>query len=322
EWFPLVALGFLLRNYFLKVSQLDIDIRSMFLIDAAWVLATAVLVAWAWVQKTLVTADDMMIVSALSAIVSSLTGIALCARRMQLARSIHRPELRQAITFGLAQCAAAATLVVQTQGDTLLLARFASMSVVGNYDVAKKFFRGFEAIRDAGAMFAYPAVARLRAQGRTTEMVLMIEKMIGFTLVVVIPMVVIVWLAPIERIFGALYKSTFDQVPHIFRLLSLAALAIPFVLNLSVLTGLGDARAGFRSTLISSIVFVVAALLFIPRLGADGAAIAVVASYVALGIGSTIGVRRHVAFSLPGAIGRWRDAFDYAMRYWRRRTGK
>src|SRR5687768_1767026 len=67
ELFPLVALGFLLRNYFLKVSQLDIDIRSMFFIDAAWVVATAVLVGWGWMQKSLVTANDMMIVSALAA---------------------------------------------------------------------------------------------------------------------------------------------------------------------------------------------------------------------------------------------------------------
>jgi hypothetical protein len=67
ELFPLVAMGFLLRNYFLKVSQLDIDIRSMFFIDAAWAVATAVLVAFGWMQGTLVNADDMMIISAVAA---------------------------------------------------------------------------------------------------------------------------------------------------------------------------------------------------------------------------------------------------------------
>jgi O-antigen/teichoic acid export membrane protein len=192
------------------------------------------------------------------------------------------------------------------------------MSSVGNYDVAKKFFRGFEALRDAGAMFVYPAVARLRAQGRTKEMVLMVEKMIGFTLVVVVPLVALVWIAPIDAIFGLLYKSTFEQVPHIFRLLSLAALAIPFALNLNVLTGLGDGRAGFRATLLSSVAFFIAALLLVPRLEADGAAIAVIASFFVLGAASTVAVRSHVAFSIVGALGRWRDAFDYALRFWRR----
>lgn len=319
QLFPFVALGFLLRNFFLKVSQLDIDIRTMFFIDAAWVVTTAALVGYTWINKSLATAEDMMIISAISAGVSSIAGLALCARRVEIARSIHRPDLRQALGFGLAQCAAAFTLVVQTQGDILLLARFATMSSVGNYDAAKKIFRGFEALRDAGAMFVYPAVARLRAQGRRTEMVLLVEKMIGFTLVVVVPLVVIVWIAPIEIIFGKLYKSTFDQVPQIFRLLSIAALAIPFALNLNVLTGLGDGRAGFRTTLISSIVFFVAALLLVPSLDARGAALAVVASYFALGIGSTIAVRKHVEFSLASAVGRWRDAFDFAMSYWRKR---
>ena len=150
----------------------------------------------------------------------------------------------------------------------------------------------------------------------------MVEKMIGFTLVVVLPLVLFVWIAPIELVFGVLYKSTFDQVPQLFRLLSIAALAIPFVLNLNVLTGLGDGRAGFRSTLTSSIAFFVTALLLVPTLEAQGAALSVAASYFALGIGSTLAVRRHVDFSFVGAIGRWRDAFEYAMRYWRKRMAK
>ena len=320
ELFPLVALGFLLRNFFLKVAQLDIDMRRMFFIDAAWVAATSLLLLVGWTRRTLVTADDMMYVTARSASVSSLVGLILSARHLRATLRVERDTLRQAMRFGVAQCAAAATLAAQTQGDVLLLDRFATAATVGNYDVAKKFFRGFEALRDAAAMFVYPAVARLRAQSRMTEMVLMVEKMIGFTLVVVVPLVALVWVLPIERLFGFLYKSQYEQVPQIFRLLSLAALGIPFVLNLNVLNGLGDARAGFRTTLISSAVFFATALLLVPPLGADGAALAIVASFFALGIGSTLAVRRHVRFSLVGALGRWRDAFAYGLRFWKKRA--
>jgi O-antigen/teichoic acid export membrane protein len=317
-YFPLVSLGFLLRNYFLKVSQLDIDIRSMFFIDAAWVGTTLLLFALGWVNRTLVTADDMMIISAMSAGASSLTGLALCGRRVRLTRAIDRGRVRQTARFGVAQCAAAATLVLQTQGDVLVLMRFATAASVGNYDVAKKFFRAFEALRDAGSMFVYPAVARLRAQSRMGEMVLMVEKMIGFTLVVVVPVVLLVWLAPVELVFRAIYKSQYTDAPHLFRLLSLAALAIPFVLNLNVLTGLGESRAGFRSTLLSSVVFFLVALVLVPVFDTSGAALAIVASFIALGASATMAVQRRVPFSLVSALGRWRDAFDYGMRFWRK----
>jgi O-antigen/teichoic acid export membrane protein len=206
--------------------------------------------------------------------------------------------------------------VLQTQGDVILLGRFASAVSVGNYDVAKKFFRAFEALRDAGSMFVYPAVARLRAQGRMPEMVLMVEKMIGFTLVVVAPIVLVVWLAPIEILFRAIYKEQYTEAPHLFRLLSLAALAIPFALNLNVLTGLGESRAGFRSTLLSAVTFFVVALLLVPPFDTSGAALAIVASFVALGISATVAVKRRVHFSLPGALGRWRDALQYAKKFW------
>jgi O-antigen/teichoic acid export membrane protein len=315
-YFPIVSLGFLLRNFFLKISQLDIDIRSMFFIDAAWVGTSLALFTHGWVERTLATAEDMMIVSAISAGASSLVGLILCGRRVTLSRTIDATRLRQTWRFSIAQCAAAGTLVLQTQGDVILLGRFASAVSVGNYDVAKKFFRAFEALRDAGSMFVYPAVARLRAQGRMPEMVLMVEKMIGFTLVVVAPIVLVVWLAPIEILFRAIYKEQYTEAPHLFRLLSLAALAIPFALNLNVLTGLGESRAGFRSTLLSAVTFFVVALLLVPPFDTSGAALAIVASFVALGISATVAVKRRVHFSLPGALGRWRDALQYAKKFW------
>lgn len=317
--FPLVSLGFLLRNYCLKVLQLDIDIRAMFLIDAAWVGSTLLLFAIGWAGRTLATAEDMMIISALSSGASSLMGLVLCRRRIVLARHIDGERLRQTARFAVAQCAAAATLVLQTQGDVLVLMRFASAASVGNYDVAKKFFRAFEALRDAGSMFVYPAVARLRAQARMSEMVLMVEKMIGFTLVVVVPIVLLVWIAPIEILFRAIYRTQYVEAPHLFRLLSIAALAIPFALNLNVLTGLGESRAGFRSTLLSAVTFFVVALALVPLFDTSGAALAIVASYFALGITSTVAVHNRVPFSLASALGRWRDAFEYALRFWRSR---
>lgn len=220
--------------------------------------------------------------------------------------------------FGLAQFGSAATMVLQTQGDTLILKKFASSAVVGNYDTAKKFFRGFEALRDAGALFVYPAVAKLTAERRQGELVLLLEKMVGFMIIVVTPIVLVVWLGPTEHIFNIIYKGKYQEAATIFKYLSLAALAIPFSMNTYVLGGMGEARRYFRVTLTAALCSVIAAVTLVPILNAKGAALAVVVSFFTLGIFATREVRRRVPFSLASAFGRWRDALNFVLRLWRR----
>jgi O-antigen/teichoic acid export membrane protein len=323
--FPLVSLGFLLRNYFLKVSQLHIDTRATFLIDLAWIGSTVILIVYGWRNGTLVTAEDMMVISAISSGASSLTGLLLLGGRVRFTRSIDRTEARQMLRFGMTQFGSAATLVMQTTGDTLILGRFVTTAAIGNYDAAKKIFRGFEALRDAGALFVYPAVARLKVQGRDAEMVRLVEKMIGFMLIVILPIVLLVWIGPTDQLFALVYKGKYQDAPVIFRLLSLAALAIPFSMNMNVLNGLGEVRTSFRVTLTAAMVFFLAALFLVPAYGAFGAAMTIVVSYASLGLLSTRAVAQRVPFSLRSAFGSWRDAADFAARMWRqgmRRGGR
>ncbi|MCE7935019.1 MAG: hypothetical protein DYG96_10550, partial [Chlorobi bacterium CHB2] len=113
ELFPYVALGFLLRNYFLKVSQLHIDTRATFLIDAAWIGTTVLLVIHGWMNAWMNTAQDMMLISAVSAGASSLVGLMLYARSLRFARTIDRELFGQMIRFGRTQMLSAGTLALQ-----------------------------------------------------------------------------------------------------------------------------------------------------------------------------------------------------------------
>lgn len=320
-YFPLVSLGFLLRNYFLKVSQLHIDTRATFFIDLAWIGTTLALILYGWTQRTLIDADDMMVISGLASGASSLAGLWIYRKRVRFTLSFDRAYSIRMIRFGIAQAGSAATMVLQTQGDTLILKKFASSAVVGNYDTAKKFFRGFEALRDAGALFVYPAVAKLTAERRRDELVLLLEKMIGFMVIVITPIVLLVWFGPTEYLFNLVYKGKYQEAPVIFKYLSLAALAIPFSMNTYVLGGLGEARRYFRVTLIAASLSVIAAIILVPILGATGSAISVVVSFVTLGVLATRSVQSRVPFSLPSALGRWRDALNFVMRLWRKGRG-
>jgi lipopolysaccharide exporter len=318
-YLPFVSLGFLLRNYFLKVAQLHIDTRATFFIDLAWIGTTVILIVLGWVGRTLVDANDMMVISALASGASSLAGLWLFRNRVRFTRVFDREYGIRMIRFGIAQCGSAATMVLQTQGDTLILKKFASSAIVGNYDTAKKFFRGFEALRDAGALFVYPAVAKLTAERRGDELVLLLEKMIGFMVIVITPIVILVWLGPTDYLFNLVYKGKYQEAAMIFKYLSLAALAIPFSMNTYVLGGMGEARRYFRVTLTAAVLSVIASLLLVPSLGATGSAIGVVISFATIGVLATRAVQKRIPFSLPSALGRWRDALNFVLRLWKKR---
>jgi O-antigen/teichoic acid export membrane protein len=320
--FPLTALGFLLRNYFLKVSQLHIDPRTTFLMDLVWIGSLIALIVHGWTTGTLVKSEDMMMISALSSGASSLVGLFIYRSRVRLTLAFEMDHVRRMFVFSATQFLSSAMLALQAQGDVLLLKRFASSAMVGNYDTAKKIFRGFEAFRDAGALLIFPGAARLTAQNRDAEMVLMVEKMIGFSLVALVPLVLVVWLGPTDTLFHLIYKGKYLAAPMIFKVLSLAALTFPFTLNVYVLNGAGRAASVFRVTLLSAATFFIAGIVLIPPYGAVGAALAVVIGYASMGVLATHLVRRYVPFNMTSALGRWRDVTDFGTRFWKKRIGK
>lgn len=318
SYMPLVSIGFLVRSFMLKVAMIDIDVRTTFFIEMGWTVSTVVLVVYGRFSGTLVDANDMMVVYAIGSAGSAAVGTLMLHKVVRFTRAIDRANTIQMLRIGVAQFGSAITTVLQTQGDMLVLKWFASSAVVGNYDIAKKAFRGFEAMRDAAALLIYPAVARLSAEGRRGELVALLEKMVGFMIVFIVPIVIAIELGPTDALFDMIFKGKFTEVAGIFRVMCLAALAIPFSMNMYVLGAMSEARRYFRVTLTAAVVSVVSLLVLVPPFGARGAALSVVASYTMLGILSTITVRRRVPYSITGALNRWRDITRYAGRLWRR----
>lgn len=311
--FPILAFSFILRNFTLKMAQLLIDTRGTFIIDAAWAVATVGLLLHGWITGWLVDEIDMVWVAAAAAGVSSIAGLLLYGGRIRFARRFEPGVFRQMVRFGLAQFGSATTMGFLSQGDVLLLTTFVSdAAVVGNYDVAKKFFRGFEGIRDAGALFVYPAVARLSAQHRFEERRALVEKMIAFVAIVITPIVLLIWLGPIDRLFALIYKENYRLAPDLFRLMALGALAIPLSMNSYVLLGMSEVRRLFTVTTGAVIVFLILSLLLVPEIGGEGQALALVGSFWTLGILSYMFVSRKAGLTPRGILRRWRDALDFA----------
>ncbi len=311
--FPILSLSFFFRNFTLKTAQLLIDTRGTFIIDAAWAVATITLLIHGWVEGWLVDEIDMVYVAAAAAGFSSLVGLLLYGRTIRLTRRFVPGRFIEMIRFGMAQFGSAATMGFLSQGDVLLLTTFVSdAAVVGNYDVAKKFFRGFEGIRDAGALFVYPAIARLSSQQRVEERRVLIEKMMAFVALVIVPIVLLIWFGPVEMVFEFIYKENYRLAPDIFRLMALGALAIPLSMNSYVLLGMSEVRRLFLVSAAAAVVFLVISFLLVPEYGASGQAIALLGSFWTLGILSTWFVGEKTGVTMRGVLSRWRDPLGFA----------
>ena len=310
--FPILALSFFFRNFTLKTAQLLIDTRGTFVVDAAWALATITLLLHGWITGWLVDEIDMVYVAAGAAGFSSIVGLLLYRNSIRFARRFRPGRFVEMIRFGLAQFGSATTMGFLAQGDILLLTTFVSdAAVVGNYDVAKKFFRGFEGIRDAGALFVYPAVARLSAEHRFEERRVLVEKMMAFVTFVIVPIVLLIWFGPIEQLFALIYKENYRLAPDLFRLMALGALAIPLSMNSYVLLGMSEVRKLFLVSGSAAVVFLILSVSLVPGMGGEGQAIALVGSFWTLGLLSTWFVAKKAGVSFGGILSRWRDPLGF-----------
>jgi O-antigen/teichoic acid export membrane protein len=158
------------------------------------------------------------------------------------------------------------------QADSLLAGALLPQAGVASYQAAKLFFRVFNVLSQAINQVTMPLVSRLQAQARTLELRALYEKGVWFLHLLLWPAVIgLLLLAhPLYTLFyGTRYA---DSVP-VFRILVLGALMLPWIsVGASFLMGLGRVRQLALHNWIGTGVAVVAALAWMPRFGAEGAA--------------------------------------------------
>ena len=131
---------------------------------------------------------------------------------------------------------------------------------------------------------------------------------------VVVPIVALIWILPIDQLFGVIYKGNYKLAPELFRLLALGALAIPLTMTSYVLLGMTEVRRLFLVSFTAVLLFVLISIVIVPELLGKGEAIALASSYWILGLLSFILVKRLTDISLIRLLGRWRDASEFARR--------
>jgi O-antigen/teichoic acid export membrane protein len=245
-------------------------LRRLFFADLGYtVTATGALVLW---RTSTLPRDAVTIqwIQAAAAGLGSLIALAVGLRLFEgpptraLARRIGRFG---AFSFGSALGSSAGQ-----QADSLLAGALLPETGVASYQAAKLFFRVFNVLSQAINQVTMPLVSRLQAQARSLELRALYEKGVWFLHLVLVPTVILLILLA-KPLYGLFYGQRYSDSVPVFRILVLGALMLPWIsVGSSFLMGLGKVRQLALHNWMGTAVAVVAALVWMPRFGAEGAA--------------------------------------------------
>ncbi|MEA2662878.1 MAG: hypothetical protein QOH08_2450, partial [Chloroflexota bacterium] len=268
----------------------------------------AVIVTWPWLYAAVIVVlteslqlDVTHVAMAwiVGQVVAGSYGIAASISRAGLGR-LDLPLLGSSLRFGLRLWVGSLALFLNFRVDQILMGFIASRATLGIYAVAVNLSETLLLLPTAVATALPPIIAGSRPRERVERTLRALQLLLVATVIsVLLAGVAGPPLLPV--IFGPAFAASIG--PFLLLLPGALGFAVMRVFSASLL---GASAPGLSSlaALVSLVVGIVLDLLLIPRLGAEGAAIAASAAFIAGGIVSVVAYRIHTRFGWGALLGR------------------
>jgi O-antigen/teichoic acid export membrane protein len=281
-YLPAMFAASFIRNKALILLQTQFRIREVFWVDAAHFLGAPLLI---WVFSRLHifnSALDLIIINIISLSASSLVGLFYARSMMRLTLKPPREDIQRIWDYGKFSLGGIFSYLAYTKVDSFILSAVAGPVQVAVYNSVKVFTRIYDMVTQVVQMFVLPAVSRLSSEERYDSLKALVEKAIAFSTIAMVPVFLFLLLLA-EPMIGILYGGKYDEAVPLLRILAILTLVVPLIAVASnTLMGLGQARVSFVLAVQILVTSIVLYLVFIPLLGALGAAIGYVLSAVVL----------------------------------------
>lgn len=296
-----------------KMLQMRFRMRELFFVDFSNFGLSAIVVFVMLSRHQINNANDVVWVTVCSAFVSSCLAYIFVRKEVKLRPEFSRPMFTKIFEFVRFQAATGIVVVLQQQLDTLLVSGYTGAAGVATYQGAKILYRGFDALRDAMVLFLFPATSKYYSRGETDTVRRIIEKAIGFLYIILIPLGVILFIFAPQIYRGIWGTKYLDSIP-VFRVLLCGVIILPFYMVLAAsVVGMGKVKEMFRITTISLIFNVIVALVALPYLGPEGAALAFLSGITCQALLTYRYTASHIGLRARGLIsGRLRDSVNFA----------
>ncbi len=186
--------------------------------------------------------------------------------------------------------------------DTMILTKLRAIDEVGIYNVALPSAMLFIHLGLAATTVAMPLVAELKAKNDDKKLSEGLQLLLRYSFVIIIPLILSVFVFSdlfLIRLFGEAYAA--GQTTLRILLIGVMFFIIGQI-NHSILSGLGKTVDISKIIIGAAIVNLVCNILFIPRWGMEGAAVAKSLSYIIIFIASTVTVTRYITVDLARTV--------------------
>jgi O-antigen/teichoic acid export membrane protein len=312
-WIGPVLAANIIRNIAIRTLQVEYQIQRIFLLDILFFAVVIGMIISAAGQGMMRGPMDMVNVNIYGALASSALALVIGGRSLRSTLP-RRAEIGRISRLGMYQAATGAMQIVQQQLDAVLLGLFRPQATVGFYTLAKTYFRGFEAIRDAANIIVLPAASELHAKGEDSALKRLVEAG-GLLIAIIIIPAVAVSIAASDLIFGTIYHGAKDAAIPLFQVFNLGALAMPLtIIAGNVLLGIGETRPLYRITLVNMGLYLALFFVLTPLFGAVGAALALTVTSFAYAYSTLRGVQQFIPVSIAGMMHHWKDFMSVVRR--------
>jgi O-antigen/teichoic acid export membrane protein len=240
-YLPIFCLLGIPRTLCLKYLIRDVQARAIFTVNVVWISTMCGLTAWMLATKRLVSFEAMFLIAAVGMATSSLTALWITRKQLSFKGTKNMTQ-RELFRAGAYQGTASMLGNTVRQLDVTVVQFFFGTATVGVYQSAKTLFRFFDEGFGAITSLVYPATVRLVHEERQTELVALLSKMVSFSLVATLAVVLLTELNVAEYVISRLLSPKYAAAIGYFRLLSFAAPAMPFVALLPVMLAFGEMR--------------------------------------------------------------------------------
>ncbi len=307
---------FLLAAHFMKDITLGLltakyRMKEVFCLDAVYFLGSALLMLVYNLMGRMDSAQDVLTITCFTALAASIAGTFLSRDLLRLDWKIDFNTIRTILNFGKYTLGSGVGNILHTQIDTLMIGYFYDPFQVALYNAAKIFFKIYNVFSQAISMLVFPLVSKLHAEGKQDEIKALFEKMVCFYYIILIPFNLVL-LVLSKEIFEIAYAGRYPDSAKIFIVLIIGTFLSPLgTVGSNIILGIEKPKINFRITWLAVASNVILNLLFIPRYGAFGAAVATVFS---MGIGYiliAVFTKRITGATFTGVLVRVKDAANF-----------
>lgn len=206
--------------------------------------------------------------------------------------SFDKTSMKKLSTFAFPLFLVALFDIVYGRLDSILLSKFASLRDVGLYNAAYPTVSSIWGIVSSVVVFLIPLISEISAKQEYDKLKFTINMLYKYALILVLPITTILFLFS-EPILNILFGSGYTAAATALKILSVGIIMQVLIrINNAVFIGQANTKVMVKFLMVGSITNILLNIILIPVLGLNGAAIAMVSSFLVMLLMSMVLLRR------------------------------